>query len=368
MPVSGTLNVQLLRLVRDRKKISAVRRRMRREALAKDRTAPSSAISPARFPESALDDQGNAEDEAAESESETEDPFATDFFRDEAGKRDQEMKQVYEKKTSKKTTKIWMAVSLAGIASGRAPPPSSDYFDQDVTYDEKKLEDSCRSNDLRAPQLRTLAQFSADSLNELLLQSCAKVFRGDNNHLTTTAAATTMAATCGATVQHSARAMWAQRAALRRAGHDVRYGLFSRHHLFHADRTQAQFQRRYRALRNQGSQLLHEKLALATKAEAAKDPRAMCQVIRQLSPKQHGGKVRIRSEDGQPLEPAEEHAEISDYFFQQFGAAGADVRSADRRDPVIVDSKAVERQGLSELAEAFLLETAAGYPTSSPEK
>ena len=89
MPVSGTLNVQLLRLVRDRKKISAVRRRMRREALAKDRTAPSSAISPARFPESALDDQGNAEDEAAESESETEDPFATDFFRDEAGKRDQ---------------------------------------------------------------------------------------------------------------------------------------------------------------------------------------------------------------------------------------------------------------------------------------
>ncbi|CAE7567686.1 unnamed protein product [Symbiodinium microadriaticum] len=119
MPVSGTLNVQLLRLVRDRKKISAVRRRMRREALAKDRTAPSSAISPARFPESALDDQGNAEDEAAESESETEDPFATDFFRDEAGKRDQEMKQVYEKKTSKKTTKTAVEAHLFGAADGR---------------------------------------------------------------------------------------------------------------------------------------------------------------------------------------------------------------------------------------------------------
>ena len=58
----------------------------------------------------------------------------------------------------------------------------------------------------------------------------------------------------------------------------------------------------------------------ATQAERSKDARTLYQVIREISPLQSGGKVRIRSTDGHLLNPEEEHVEISGYFFQLFGA------------------------------------------------
>ena len=102
----------------------------------------------------------------------------------------------------------------------------------------------------------------------------------------------------------------------------------------------------------------------------------------------HGGRVRVRSRAGDVLTPAEEHAEITDYFAALFSLHPHEIEPEPRLEPLILDiseiraslgklgkGKAVPlnhapssvwrycRQSLSgPLTEAFRLETTAGYP------
>ena len=192
-----------------------------------------------------------------------------------------------------------------------------------------------------------------------------------------------------AAVQHSVRAMCQQRAALRRVGHAVRYGLYSVRHVLHAFREYARFQCSYRELKRQGrehrKQILLDRLQQAAQASQRKDTRALYQVIQQISLKLIAGKVRIRAVDGQLLTPKEEHSEILTYFQALFGTSTRK-RSLKQDLKVILDQGEVEaslaklgkavpangapssawkycRQVLScPLLEAFQSETIAGYP------
>ena len=263
-----------------------------------------------------------------------------------------------------------------------------------ITYNKLDLEHSIRSNDLRArslyaevqARLQQLDAYTAESLNTALRDSCSCIY--PRRH-----AARQPRPWQQPAVQHSVQTMWAHRRLMSRIGHDVRYGLFSVRHVFAAFRAYAQFQRSYRALRTQGRwyrrKLLVDKMLRATQAERSKDARALYQVIREISPLQSGGKVRIRSTDGHLLNPEEEHVEISGYFFQLFGADKPDVQATARLQPIEIYPEELElslkrlgpgkavpvgsapssawrycRSLLSgPLAEAFQEGTMAGYPS-----
>ena len=216
-----------------------------------------------------------------------------------------------------------------------------------ITYNKLDLEHSIRSNDLRArslyaevqARLQQLDEYTAESLNTALLDSCSCIY--PRSHTARQPRPWQQPA-----VQHSVQTMWAHRRLMSRIGHDVRYGLFSVRHVFAAFRAYAQFQRSYRALRTQGRwyrrKLLVDKMLRATQAERSKDARALYQVIREISPIQNGGKVRIRSTDGHLLNPEEEHVEISGYFFQLFGADKPDVQATARLQPIEIYPEELE--------------------------
>ncbi|OLP79890.1 hypothetical protein AK812_SmicGene39778 [Symbiodinium microadriaticum] len=117
-------------------------------------------------------------------------------------------------------------------------------------------------------------------------------------------------------------------------------------HVLYAFRAWALFQRSYRELRRQGKhqrkQLLINKLQQASQAAARKDIRALYQTIKLISPKQQRGKVRIRTVDGELLEPQSEHAEISDYFHSLFGTDQPDIIPTDRLQPVVFEKEELE--------------------------
>ena len=216
-----------------------------------------------------------------------------------------------------------------------------------ITYNKLDLEHSIRSNDLRArslyaevqARLQQLDEYTAESLNTAHLDSCSCIY--PRSHTARQPRPWQQPA-----VQHSVQTMWAHRRLMSRIGHDVRYGLFSVRHVFAAFRAYAQFQRSYRALRTQGRwyrrKLLVDKMLRATQAERSKDARALYQVIREISPIQNGGKVRIRSTDGHLLNPEEEHVEISGYFFQLFGADKPDVQATARLQPIEIYPEELE--------------------------
>ncbi|CAE7566562.1 unnamed protein product, partial [Symbiodinium necroappetens] len=117
-------------------------------------------------------------------------------------------------------------------------------------------------------------------------------------------------------------------------------------HVLYAFRAWALFQRSYRELRRQGKQqrkqLLINKLQQASQAADRKDIRALYQIIKQISAKQQRGKARIRTVDGELLEPLAEHAEISSYFHRLFGTDQSDIIPTDRLQPVIFEQEEIE--------------------------
>ena len=264
---------------------------------------------------------------------------------------------------------------------------------QTDAYDKLALEDSLHRRDQQSQvffarvqaAVADLGDYTAEALNQLLLQQCMQVYPKQHRPRAPRPWQ-------NAQVQTSVRAMWTQRQALRRVGHNVRLGLFSVRHVFHAFREFARFQRSYRELRRQGKaqrrQMLVNKLQEASQAAERKDTKSLYQVIRQISPKQLRGKVRIRSTDGQLLTPLEEHAEISDYFRDLFGTDREDLVPQARLDPVLLERHEIEislsklgagravpqghapssawkfcRQALSApLLEVFHSETMAGFP------
>ena len=261
-------------------------------------------------------------------------------------------------------------------------------------YDKVALEDSLHAKDQRSHTLldrvrqaaANLQTCTAESLNQLLLRECETVYPTRQKHKE-------LRPWQQEPVQLAVRAMWRQRQALRRVGHEVRLCLYSVRHVLYAFRAWALFQRSYRELRRQGKhqrkQLLINKLQQASQAAARKDIRALYQTIKLISPKQQRGKVRIRTVDGELLEPQTEHAEISDYFHSLFGTDQPDIIPTDRLQPVVFEKEELEaslqqlgtgravprghapssawkhcRQVLSgPLLEAVHTETAAGFPS-----
>ena len=244
-----------------------------------------------------------------------------------------------------------------GWLATRIRKPSMD------AYDKVALEDSLHTKDQRAyilldrvqQAVGQLQSFTAESLNQLLLQECVAVYpkrpRPKERRPWQQEP-----------VQLAVRAMWRQRQALRRVGHEVRLCSYSARHVLYAFRAWALFQRSYREL---------------------------YQIIKQISAKQQRGKVRIRTVDGELLEPLAEHAEISSYFHRLFGTDQSDIIPTDRLQPVIFEQEEIEsslqqlgtgravprghapssawkhcRQVLSgPLLEAVHTETAAGFPS-----
>ena len=263
-----------------------------------------------------------------------------------------------------------------------------------LSYDKAALEHSIYQQDDKAQQLvrdvhqglEIMSHYSAESLNHLVLQTCARLFPAG-------APKQDLRPWQQPDVQTSVKEMWARRAELGRVGHNVRVGLFSRRQIFEAFRTYARFQRSYRALRQRGrwhrKQLLLKQLDQAQQAELRGDVRSLYQVVRKISPKQLGGKVRIRSLAGHLLTPSEEHAEISAYFYELYDGSQTDVEPEARLDPIIItetemvwslgqlgSGRAVPpghapssawkhcREVLAgPLIEAFHSETTAGYPS-----
>ena len=259
-------------------------------------------------------------------------------------------------------------------------------------YNRDELEQSIHKMDHKAQQLvslvgaslQQLPQYTADSLNQLL-DSCVAIYPAGPKP-------PVLRPWQQPDVQTSVRDMWERRAELRRVGHNVRIGLFSRRQVFEAFRAFARFQRSYQELRRRGhwhrKQILLDQLNIAQQAETSRDVRSLYQVIRTISPKTQGGKVRIRSGEGALLTPEKEHAEITDFFFSLYDGHRPDVEPEARLDPVVLETNEIVRSlgklgsgravplghapssawkacrmVLGEpLREAFQIETMAGFP------
>ena len=271
------------------------------------------------------------------------------------------------------------------VASTRRPPT--------IGYDKTGLESALRAQGPSAAlfhqevqsAVQRLEHPTAASLNQMLLHVCERSFplRPKTVRLRPWQQAD---------VQASVREMWRLRADLRRVGRDVRLGLYSLRQAFRAFQAHWRFQKCYKEVRKRGlwhrRQALHDHLAQARAAEMNRDVRTIYQVVRSIAPKMLGGRVRIRSVEGALLTPAQEHAEISDYFRTLFSQIEHSVQPAPRLIPVTLEvseiqaslgrlgsSRAVPhghaptsawrycRQVLSgPLTEAFHSETIAGYP------
>eukprot|EP00439_Symbiodinium_sp_Y106_P034344 s4702_g4.t1 len=225
------------------------------------------------------------------------------------------------------------------VASTRRPPT--------IGYDKTGLESALRAQGPAAElfhqevqsAVQRLEHPTAASLNQMLLQVCERSFplRPKTVRLRPWQQAD---------VQASVREMWRLRAELRRVGRDVRLGLYSLRQAFRAFQAHWRFQKCYKEVRKRGlwhrRQVLHDHLAQARAAEMNRDVRTIYQVVRSLAPKMLGGRVRIRSVEGALLTPAQEHAEISDYFRTLFSQIEHSVQPAPRLIPVTLEVSEIQ--------------------------
>ena len=209
---------------------------------------------------------------------------------------------------------------------------------QVLGYDKTALDRAVRQNSSEVTTLRNmvseklerLACYTADNLNEVLLESCKAVFPS-------TTGSPTIRPWQQEHIQVSVRSLWQARSTLMRLSSAVRasfggvtlgqlapttrrlqtdkallssvFAFLKGHHAL---------QKIYKQLHQRGKQArkqkLIDKLEQAQAAADRHDQMQLYKVVRSLAPKTTRKPVRIKSSEGAPLSSKEEHGEIMQYF------------------------------------------------------
>ena len=205
-------------------------------------------------------------------------------------------------------------------------------------YDKAALDRAVRQNSsevttlqhMVSEKLARLANFTADNLNEVLLESCKAVFP-------TTPGSPSTRPWQQEHIQASVRSLWQARSTLMRLSSSVRtaFGGVTSGQLANATRRSPTdqallssvfaflkghhaLQKIYKQLHHRGKQArkqkLIDKLELAKAAADRHDQMQLYKVVRSLAPKTTRKPARIKNSEGAPLSPKEEHGEIMQYF------------------------------------------------------